>query len=193
MTSYISNLFYNKPETETSTVDTVPDPTENDIDTATSKGQIERVYEMFRKYKLQPSLEAKHHAIDSGHPDMAILIDTFIGTRGFMISVVDIDIATEKGKINEVQELHMTYKLKPSLYAKQMALVNGHIDTYKYVDKFIGTRGNIGIATVHKTRDSKTGKLEWSEVIPKAFQFELGVNPHVQAQTRGLAPPDHSK
>lgn len=49
--------------------------------------------------------------------------------------------------------------MPPSLYAKQMAEINGYINLAKFVESFYPLRNNVSIFDVHCRMDNKKGKL----------------------------------
>ncbi|ARF08780.1 hypothetical protein Catovirus_1_830 [Catovirus CTV1] len=88
-----------------------------------------------------------------------------------MDKLIDIDIATENGDILTVQKLHQEYSIKPSLYAKQMCLINGHYNAVLFIESNMGTRNNLGIQTIHKRYNEKTKEFIWDAVIPNMFRY----------------------
>lgn len=85
------------------------------------------------------------------------------------ISEYMIDEATENGNMEMVKFLTFNYNKKPSLYAKQMAEINGHKTMSLWIDKFAGIRNNVDISSVHR-KHTKDG-VKWSDIIPEAFRF----------------------
>ena len=55
---------------------------------------------------------------------------------------------------------------KPSLYAKQMAHINGYHGIAHFIDEFVGCRNNIGIYTLHY--DLEEG---WRDIIPENHRY----------------------
>jgi hypothetical protein len=82
---------------------------------------------------------------------------------------MEIDIAVDEGRTEDAKQIHKKYKVLPSLYAKQMALVNGFPATNLWVDT-IGVRNQTGIDTVHERYDKNEGFV-WSSTIPEQFRF----------------------
>jgi hypothetical protein len=78
-----------------------------------------------------------------------------------------IDSALEDGNDNMAKFLVKKYKSQPSLYAKQMAHVNGHHGLAFWMDSFAEQRDRTGIDIVHKRHN--TG---WNECIPPEYRFE---------------------
>jgi hypothetical protein len=75
-----------------------------------------------------------------------------------------LDVAIEEGDIGTVR---MYKSAGYSLYAKQMAMVNGHDDVINYIEKFSKQRNNIGVVPVHYRFDRNSGKWEWDDCIPE--------------------------
>lgn len=81
-----------------------------------------------------------------------------------------VDVSLEEGDKEMTQFLINKLNAQPSLYAKQMAEINGHSELAKYVDHFGTFRNQTSIASVHRRRD-KDGNIRWSECIPLKYQF----------------------
>jgi hypothetical protein len=82
---------------------------------------------------------------------------------------MEIDIAVDEGRTEDAKQIYKKYNVKPSLYAKQMALVNGFPATNLWVDT-IGVRNQTGIDTVHEICTKDNG-FQWSSAIPEQFRF----------------------
>lgn len=79
-----------------------------------------------------------------------------------------IDTSIENGNFPMVEYL-IKRGMKYSLYAKQMAMVNGFYNIVLYVETFGKIRNNIGIDKVHR-KHIKSGFV-WSDCIPNEYQF----------------------
>jgi len=84
-----------------------------------------------------------------------------------------VDVSIEEGNEKMAKFLVQEFGAQPSLYAKQMAHVNGHSNLSFWMDKYAQQRNNIGIDSVHKRFDgSKSGMgWFWSESIPEKFRY----------------------
>ena len=83
-----------------------------------------------------------------------------------------VDIALEEGKEDLVKFLVMNFKdaAAYSLYAKQMAMINGHLKLALWVEKFGILRNNkIDIRTVHYNYDTRS----WDSCIPESYQYKI--------------------
>ena len=80
-----------------------------------------------------------------------------------------VDIALEEGKEDFVKFLVMNFKdaAAYSLYAKQMAMINGHLKLALWVEKFGILRNKIDIRTVHYNYDTRS----WASCIPESYQY----------------------
>lgn len=85
---------------------------------------------------------------------------------------LDIDIATENGNIELVKDLYANYNIKPSLYAKQMALINGYTKMVMYIENNIGVRNKVNIDMVHKKYNNSTKTFEYDEIVPNRFRSD---------------------
>jgi hypothetical protein len=79
-----------------------------------------------------------------------------------------IDISIENGNFPMVEYL-INRGIKYSLYAKQMAMINGFYKIVLYVETFGKMRNNIGIDKIHR-KHVKNGFV-WSDCIPIEYQF----------------------
>lgn len=79
-----------------------------------------------------------------------------------------IDVALEEGNTDMVKVLTTQFKCQPSLYAKQMAHVNGHHKLALWIESYSTLRyGTIDIKKVH--HNYKTSK--WNDCIPEEFRY----------------------
>jgi hypothetical protein len=81
-----------------------------------------------------------------------------------------VDVSLEEGDDEITKHLILNYKAKPSLYAKQMAEINGYIKLAKFVETFCELRNNVSIASVHCKINDKHG-INWNYCIPEQFHF----------------------
>lgn len=81
-----------------------------------------------------------------------------------------VDVSLEEGNEKMTKYLLSIYNAKPSLYAKQMAEVNGHIQLAKYVESLFPLRNQISIANVHRKIDANK-QFKWNGNIPQQYQF----------------------
>ena len=75
-----------------------------------------------------------------------------------------LDIAIEEGKLEIVKKFYGS-DTKPSLYAEQMAQVNGHHSTSLFASTYFELRNKTGIETVHKSHNG------WNDCIPENCRF----------------------
>jgi hypothetical protein len=81
-----------------------------------------------------------------------------------------VDISLENGDEEMTKYLLTKYDAKPSLYAKQMAEINGHIKLAKEIESVYGLRNNVSIKHVHWTMDENKNMC-WNECIPLEYRF----------------------
>ena len=82
-----------------------------------------------------------------------------------------IDVATDEGNLDMVKYLVTKHGCKPSLYAKQMAHINGHPKTAIWLDKFGQERNQVDIGTIHRRFDKSTGVHCWSDEVPTEYRY----------------------
>lgn len=82
-----------------------------------------------------------------------------------------IDKAIEEGNIEMVKFLVNEFNCQPSLYAKQMANINGHTSLLTWIDTYATQRNNIGIDSVHRRFNKTQGKFIWSDCIPTQYRY----------------------
>lgn len=78
-----------------------------------------------------------------------------------------LDNSLEYGHEAMAKFLAMKFGLKPSLYAKQMAHINGFISLSFWMDAFTTQRNSVSIGQVYKNK--LTG--QWSDVIPMKYRY----------------------
>jgi hypothetical protein len=77
-----------------------------------------------------------------------------------------IDTSLESGNAEMAKFLVTDFKCQPSLYAKQMAHVNGHHSLSLWMDSYATQRNDTDIKTVHYR--PKSG---WSPHIPEKYRY----------------------
>jgi hypothetical protein len=82
-----------------------------------------------------------------------------------------LDTALESGKPNITKKLIAGEYCKPSLYAVQMAFVNGHTNLAMWSLRHSTPRNDTGIDTVHTHYDRNLGKHIWDKCIPEEFRY----------------------
>src|SRR5439155_14756399 len=82
-----------------------------------------------------------------------------------------IDVSVEEGNEMMAKFLVKEFNCQPSLYAKQMAHINGHHGLVFWMDNFSQQRNYIGIHNVHRRYDFKTKKMLWNNIIPLNYQY----------------------
>ena len=81
-----------------------------------------------------------------------------------------VDVSLEEGDGEMTKYLIHKFDAKPSLYAKQMAEINGHITLAKEIESYYELRNAVSIAHVHR-KMGKDKKMRWSDCIPLEYQF----------------------
>lgn len=76
-----------------------------------------------------------------------------------------IDIAIEEGQTDMSKFLITEFKCQPSLYAKQMAIVNGHDQLSSWVDQNAIQRNQTGINVVHRHYDKEKRQFVWGDYL----------------------------
>ena len=79
-----------------------------------------------------------------------------------------VDISLEEGN-DKMTKYLINSGARPSLYAKQMAEVNGHTKLAKFVETFYPLRNDVSIASVHCR--IRNGTRNWDSCIPEEFRF----------------------
>jgi len=88
-----------------------------------------------------------------------------------------IDESVEEGNIEIAKFLVLEFKTKPSLYAKEMAMVNKHFDLIQWINSNVnGTRNQTGISGIHRKFDKNCGTFIWPEWIPIDCQLWSMIN-----------------
>lgn len=82
-----------------------------------------------------------------------------------------IDVSVENGNENMAKFLITEFGCQPSLYAKQMASVNGHTKLSLWIDVFAKQRNNIGIHDVHRTYNKEKHQFDWNGAILEQFRY----------------------
>ena len=68
----------------------------------------------------------------------------------------------EEGDLERTKWLIDNFKCEPSLYAKQMSLVNGHNNIVLWLEAMkTPLRNNVSLSTVHRRYDKHTGQFKW--------------------------------
>jgi len=82
-----------------------------------------------------------------------------------------IDVATEEGDFEMVKYLVTNHKCQPSLYAKQMAHINGNSNIVFWLDANSTQRNKTTIDKVHKRFNRCEGTWIWNKMIPTQFTY----------------------
>lgn len=82
-----------------------------------------------------------------------------------------IDVATEEGNTNMAKFLASEFKCQPSLYAKQMAHINGHSTLTFWLDAYTKQRNDTPISTVHRPYNTQKKAFQWNDAIPEKFRY----------------------
>lgn len=92
----------------------------------------------------------------------------FLVTTGLAMSNMFIDVSLDEGDMELFKFFLNECKLKPSLYAKQMASINGHHSLITYLEAMrTPLRNDVSINQVHYNFKTK----EWSDCIPEEYRF----------------------
>lgn len=81
-----------------------------------------------------------------------------------------LDVALEEGK-DKIVEYFIQKGYQPSLFANQMARLNGHTGLSNRIESYGGYRNKINIKDVFYTYDRKMKSIYWSPVIPVEHRF----------------------
>jgi hypothetical protein len=79
-----------------------------------------------------------------------------------------VDVSLEEGDEKMAKYLIAHYDARPSLYAKQMAEINGHIKLAKLIESLYPLRNSTSIFNVHWS-----AKAGWNQCIPHQYQFQI--------------------
>jgi hypothetical protein len=86
-----------------------------------------------------------------------------------------VSVATEEGDFETVKTLVQQFHCQPSLFATQMAHINGHhslVFFFFWLNRFSKRRNDTDISTIYKRLDKNTGMFnKWNTCIPLNFQF----------------------
>lgn len=78
-----------------------------------------------------------------------------------------VDSSLEDGNETMTKFLINQFKCQPSLYAKQMAQINGHQKLSLWVESYGTLRNNTNIKSVHYNYKSD----QWSQMIPEEYRY----------------------
>jgi len=81
-----------------------------------------------------------------------------------------IDVALEEGN-KDVVDFFRTKDVKPSLFAIQMARINGHEKLAAEIESYVEVRNKINYKSVYWIYDRINKKFIWNDIIPSAFRF----------------------
>ncbi|QKF94539.1 hypothetical protein QKU48_gp1081 [Fadolivirus algeromassiliense] len=82
-----------------------------------------------------------------------------------------VDESVEQGNETMAKFLINNFKAQPSLYAKQMATINGHNNIVFWLDRNATLRDTTtDIASVHRHYNRNTKQFEWDECIPVEYR-----------------------
>jgi hypothetical protein len=81
-----------------------------------------------------------------------------------------LDVALEEGK-EKIVDYFLNKGYQPSLFANQMARLNGHISLSNKIESYIQYRNKINIKDVFYKYDSKIKSIYWSPLIPLEHRF----------------------
>ncbi len=79
-----------------------------------------------------------------------------------------IDVALEDGR-EKMTKFLLSKNIMPSLYAKQIAEINGHISLAKYVESYFDFRNRINIKNVHSNLVGS--QYIWNQNIPNEYRY----------------------
>jgi hypothetical protein len=81
-----------------------------------------------------------------------------------------LDVALEEGK-DKIVDYFIEKGYQPSLFANQMARLNGYTALSNKIESYVKYRNKINIKDVFYTYDSKMKSIYWSPVIPVEHRF----------------------
>ena len=120
--------------------------------------------------EFQLTCTAMQQAYDMDDMDkLKYLHDTFdlqLPTLGGL----HVDSAIEEGNTDRAKFLVNNFGYQPSLYAIQMAEINGHHDLANWVNENSTLRNNFGIQNVHSRFDKNNGGWVWDNWVPEAYR-----------------------
>lgn len=168
MYSYFYSLFYNTQPNHTQT--SRKKITDADIKNI-SVSEIEQM-RIDQSNQFELTNNALNDAFDCNNTEkMKYLHDTFNlvlnGNGNFHI-----DKSLETGNKYMTILLITTFNCNPSLYAQQMAHINGHHALAVFSEEFSEKRNNVGIMSVHRRFNRDTKKFEWDDCIPVEYRFD---------------------
>lgn len=81
-----------------------------------------------------------------------------------------IDVALEEGN-KDIYNFFVNKGVKPSLFANQMARINGYNKLANEVESYINYRNKINVKSVYNTYDRYNKSMQWNSIIPNDFRF----------------------
>ena len=81
-----------------------------------------------------------------------------------------IDIALEEGNLNKVN-FFLDKGAKPSLFANQMARINGYNKLANQMDTMTDFRNKASVYSVYRNYDRSNKKMNWNPIVPEDFKF----------------------
>lgn len=81
-----------------------------------------------------------------------------------------IDVALEEGN-KDVYNFFANRNVKPSLFANQMARINGYNKLANEVESYTDYRNKVNIKSVYNTYDRYNKTMNWNYIIPNDFRF----------------------
>lgn len=81
-----------------------------------------------------------------------------------------IDISLEDGN-TDIVNFFLNKGVKPSLFANQIAKINGYNDLANKIESYYGYRNMVNIKNVYYTFDRTDKKMIWNPIIPQEFRF----------------------
>ncbi len=82
-----------------------------------------------------------------------------------------IDVALEEGKVDKVN-FFLNKGVKPSLYANQMARINGHNQLANQIDSLTDFRNKVNVKNVYWKYNQSNKTMYWSNPsIPNEFKY----------------------
>jgi exoribonuclease II len=80
------------------------------------------------------------------------------------------DISVEEGK-KDMVKFFMSKEVQPSLFALQMAKINGHDNLVMDVESYCRLRNNVHIKNVYYLYDRLNKSFTWNDIIPLKFRY----------------------
>lgn len=141
--------------------------TDQDIKEIQDVNELKSVLEN-KPVKLTP--ESIHQAFQENNIQKMKYLHQKFGLEPYGYGNLYIDDAVEEGNEEMAKFLVSEFNCQPSLYAKQMAHINGHSGLSFWMDKYAKQRCDTGI-DIHKKFSKELGQFVWNSCIPDNCRY----------------------